>query len=286
MPHTKLVTAILMTSIAMLAFAGNSVLCRLALMDASIDPASFTAIRLLSGALTLALVMLATRRKREAFREGGWAAASMLFVYAIAFSYAYVSLGAATGALILFGFVQATMIAIALYRGDRPAGTEVLGWLIAVAGLVALLLPGATSPSWQAAMLMAGAGIAWGLYSILGRNQRDPLASTAANFIRASAFVVVLMVLAGAHADVSARGIGIAVVSGAITSGLGYVAWYAALNYLASFQAALVQLSVPAIAATGGALLLSEALTLQVVLSGLAILGGLGVALLGKRYRH
>lgn len=272
------------TCVAMLAFAGNSILCRLALMDGTIDPASFTAIRLLSGALTLAVVMVVTRRSREVFRQGGWTGAAMLFVYAIAFSYAYVSLGAATGALILFGFVQATMIAIALYQGDRPAGVEVLGWLIAAAGLAALLLPGVTSPSWLAASLMASAGMAWGVYSVLGRKQSDPLASTGANFIRSSVFVIVLLAVAGTHAELSARGIGIAVISGAVTSGLGYVAWYAALNYLASFQAALVQLSVPAIAAAGGVLLLSEPLSLQLVLSGLAILGGLAFALLSRRY--
>jgi drug/metabolite transporter (DMT)-like permease len=270
----------------MLAFAGNSILCRMALMDGSIDPASFTAIRLLAGALTLAVVMLATRRGQNANARGSWAAAAMLFLYAVGFSYAYVSLGAATGALILFGFVQATMISVALYRGERPVGIEVLGWLVAIAGLTALLLPGASSPGWLAAGLMASAGIAWGIYSILGKNQPDPLSATGANFLRSTVFVLVLSALTVSRFELSSEGVLLAIISGALTSGIGYVVWYAALNYLSSLQAALVQLSVPALAAAGGALLLTEVLTLQIVLSGLAILGGLCIALLGKGYRR
>jgi drug/metabolite transporter (DMT)-like permease len=286
MPRDHRIAAVVATSVAMLAFAGNSILSRMALMDGSIDPASFTTIRLLAGALTLAMVILATRRGRNAKARGSWAAAAMLFLYAVGFSYAYVSLGAATGALILFGFVQATMISVALYRGERPAGIEVLGWLLARGGLTALLLPGASSPGWLAAGLMASAGIAWGIYSILGKNQPDPLLATGANFLRSTAFVLVLFALTVSRSELSSEGVLLAVVSGALTSGMGYVVWYAALNYLSSLQAALVLLSVPALAAAGGALLLTEELTLQIVLSGLAILGGLCIALLGKGYRR
>jgi drug/metabolite transporter (DMT)-like permease len=271
------------TTVAMLAFAGNSILCRLALADATIDPASFTAIRLLSGAVTLAVFMLLVRRNRAAFGQGSWLAAAMLFVYAIAFSYAYVSLGAATGALLLFSFVQGTMIVVALVRGDRPAPLELVGWIIAVGGLAALLLPGAHAPSLPAAVLMASAGIAWGIYSILGRKQPDPLAATGANFLRSTAFVLLMLVFAAGTLDLSPRGLWIAVASGAVTSGMGYVVWYVALNYLSSLQAALVQLSVPAIAAAAAAALLGETLTLQILLSGLAILGGVMLALLGRR---
>ena len=270
----------------MLAFAGNSILCRMALADGSIDPASFTGIRLLAGALTLAMVMLATGRGRKTFANGSWLAAAMLFLYAAGFSYAYVSLGAATGALILFGFVQATMITVGLYRGERPAPVEVLGWLVAAAGLTALLLPGASAPGWVAAGLMASAGVAWGIYSILGKGQPDPLSATGANFLRSTAFVLVLFAFTVSRLELSPEGALLAIVSGALTSGMGYVVWYAALNYLGSLQAALVQLSVPALAAAGGAMLLMEALTLQLVLSGLAILGGLCIALLGKGYRR
>lgn len=286
MPREHRLAAVVATGVAMLAFAGNSILCRMALMDGSIDPASFTAIRLLAGALTLAVVMLATRRGQNANARGSWAAAAMLFLYAVGFSYAYVSLGAATGALILFGFVQATMISVALYRGERPVGIEVLGWLVAIAGLTALLLPGASSPGWLAAGLMASAGIAWGIYSILGKNQPDPLSATGANFLRSTVFVLVLSALTVSRFELSSEGVLLAIISGALTSGIGYVVWYAALNYLSSLQAALVQLSVPALAAAGGALLLTEVLTLQIVLSGLAILGGLCIALLGKGYRR
>lgn len=286
MPGDRRLAAIVATSVAMLAFAGNSILCRMALVDGSIDPASFTGIRLLAGALTLAMVMLATGRGRKTFANGSWLAAATLFLYAAGFSYAYVSLGAATGALILFGFVQATMITVGLYRGERPAPVEVLGWLVAAAGLTALLLPGASAPGWVAAGLMASAGVAWGIYSMLGKGQPDPLSVTGANFLRSIAFVLVLFAFTVSRLELSPEGAVLAVVSGALTSGMGYVVWYAALNYLGSLQAALVQLSVPALAAAGGAMLLREALTLQVVLSGLAVLGGLCIALLGKAYRR
>jgi drug/metabolite transporter (DMT)-like permease len=270
------------TLLAMVAFAGNSILCRLALVSGAIDPASFTGIRLASGAIALALIVGANRRNFSVLSRGSWFAASMLFLYAVLFSYAYVELAAATGALILFGFVQGTMICVALYRGERPQRIEILGWLMAVAGLVALLLPGARSPPGLAALMMASAGIAWGVYSILGMKKGDPLAATAANFLRSALFVLLLVAMTAGSSSFSLYGVVLAVCSGVLTSGLGYVIWYVALNHLTSLQAALVQLSVPAIAAAGGVTLLSETLTLQFLHSGTAILGGVLIALVGK----
>jgi drug/metabolite transporter (DMT)-like permease len=281
-PHLRGLAGISATLIAMLAFAGNSILCRLALMSGSIDPAMFTAIRLLSGALALALILAATRRQPVGMARGSWHAGTMLFLYAVCFSYAYVSLGAATGALILFGFVQASMIFLALYRGDRPLGIEMIGWLFAAGGLLSLLLPGARSPSPAAALMMAVAGIAWGIYSILGKKEADALAATSANFLRSLVFVIPLVMFAIARNTLSVEGILLATASGALTSGVGYVIWYRALKHLTSLQAALVQLSVPAITAIGGAVLLAEALTLPVVMAGAAIVGGVLIALIGK----
>jgi len=263
----------------MLAFAGNSILCRLALRDATIDPASFTSIRLASGALAL-LIIFSLQRRRDSLRtHGGWISAAMLFLYALCFSYAYISLSAGAGALILFGFVQATMIVIGLWSGDRPGATEWLGWTLACAGLVWLVLPGIEAPPLVGASLMALAGIAWGVYSIRGRAEADALAATTANFLLTGAFIVILTVVTFSAAEVTARGALLAVTSGAITSGIGYVIWYAALEHLSAMQAALVQLSVPAIATAGGVLLLAEPLSLRLLVSSLLVLGGISLAL-------
>ncbi len=283
MTRSRTLTAIAATVTAMLAFAGNSILCRLALAGGSIDPASFTALRLISGAVALAILCSAVRRDTGIARRGSWPAAAMLFLYAIAFSYAYVSLSAATGALILFGCVQGTMIAVALYRGDRPTCIELLGWLCAIAGLITLLLPGAKAPSPSAAMLMGTAGIAWGVYSILGKKEPDALAATTANFLRSVIFVLPVVAFTFADATVETAGLLLAVSSGALTSGMGYVIWYIVVTHMTSLRAALVQLSVPAITAFGGVLLLAEPLSLRVSLSGSAILGGVLIALVGKQ---
>jgi drug/metabolite transporter (DMT)-like permease len=278
-----------LTAVAMLAFAANSLLCRLALQQDRIDPASFGAIRLVAGALVLAGVM---RSRRQTPAAGGWrgqwASAALLFAYAALFSFAYVSLAAGTGALILFGAVQLTMLGAGLLAGERftPAGWT--GLALALAGLAALLLPGAAAPSLHGAVLMAGAGAAWGGYSLRGRGAADPLAATAASFVRAAPLGVLLALghawAASAHAD--ARGVGLAVVSGALTSGLGYVVWYAALRRLTAMHAAAVQLSVPPIAAFGGVLLLGEALTLRLGLASLAILGGIALVLGSRAARR
>jgi drug/metabolite transporter (DMT)-like permease len=276
-----------LTALAMLAFAANSLLCRLALQQDRIDPASFGAIRLLAGALVLAVAM---RRGRQTPAPDGWRArlssAALLFAYVALFSFAYVSLAAGTGALILFGAVQLTMLGAGLLAGERftPAGW--MGLALALAGLATLLLPGAAAPSLRGAVLMAGAGVAWGGYSLRGRGAADPLAATAASFLRAAPLGVLLALGYAAHAHADARGVGLAVASGALSSGLGYVVWYAALRRLTAMQAATVQLSVPPLAAFGGVLLLGEALTLRLGLASLAILGGIALVLGSRSARR
>jgi drug/metabolite transporter (DMT)-like permease len=277
--------AIVYTSITMLAFAGNSILCRMALIDGAIDPASFTSIRLFSGAVALLIIVRVTNEDGSIRDHGGWASALTLFLYAIFFSYAYITLSAGAGALILFGFVQATMIAMALWSGDRPNIAEWLGWLLAFGGLVWLLLPGIEAPPATGATLMALAGIAWGVYSIRGRDESNPLVSTCSNFVYSIAFVLILTAVTFFDTDITNRGILLAVISGAITSGIGYVIWYAALNYLSAMQAALVQLSVPAIAAIGGVILLAEPISIRLITSGALILGGISLALVQKSHR-
>lgn len=269
----------------MIAFAGNSIICRMALRDASIDPASFASIRLASGAATLLLVFLVSHRGQSLRRHGSWLSALMLFLYAICFSYAYVTLSAGAGALILFGFVQATMIAIGLLSGERPGGMEWLGWALAFAGLVWLVLPGVQAPPMEGAVMMAIAGTGWGIYSLRGRSESDALGSNAANFLLSLPFAAALSALTAGVADITGRGILLAVLSGAATSGIGYVIWYAALNFLTAMQAALVQLSVPAIATAGGVLLLAEPLTLRLIVSSALVLGGISLALTRKSVR-
>ncbi len=266
-----------LTAVAMLAFAANSLLCRFALQREHIDPAGFGAVRLLAGALVLACVM---RTRRQPLGAGGdWRSATLLFAYVALFSFAYVSLAAGTGALILFGAVQLTMLGVGLLRGERFAPAGWLGLLLAMAGLVVLLLPGAAAPSPLGAVLMAGAGAAWGGYSLRGKGAADPLAATSAGFLRAAPLGLLLALLFAARLHADARGVWLAIASGAITSGLGYVVWYAALRRLGALKAAVVQLSVPLIATAGGALLLGEAFTLRLGVSALAILGGIGLVL-------
>jgi drug/metabolite transporter (DMT)-like permease len=271
-----------LTALAMIAFAGNSIICRLALRDAAIDPASFTSIRLASGAATLLLIFLAISKGDRLRGHGSWLSALMLFLYAVSFSYAYVSLSAGTGALILFGTVQGTMITAGLIAGDRPAALEWLGWSAACAGLVWLLLPGIEAPSIEGSALMAIAGITWGIYSLRGRRESNALAANASNFALSVTVVLVLAIATHEVAELSGRGVLLAVLSGTVTSGLGYVIWYRALEHLRAMQAALVQLSVPAIAMAGGALLLDEALTLRLIGSSALVLGGISVALARK----
>lgn len=270
----------LLTIAALIAFAANSILCRMALQDSTIDAASFSGIRVMAGAATLMLLLALQSKAGQARRSGSWPSAVMLSLYVICFSYAYIELSAGTGALILFGLVQATMVVAALVAGDKPSGIEVLGWLLAIGGMAYLLLPGAEAPSVMGSLLMALAGIAWGVYSIRGAKESAPLAATASNFARSCVFIPILFVLAAQSLQISPRGVWLAIASGAITSGIGYVIWYAALRYLKTLQAALVQLSVPALAAGGGVILLGEVLSLRLVISTTLILGGIFLALL------
>jgi len=269
------------TAAAMLAFAANSLLCRLALLQGGIDPASFGAVRIVSGAIALALIV---RWRAGGAKEAGgdWLSAAMLFAYVALFSFAYVSLAAGTGALILFGAVQLTMFGAALRAGERFAPLACAGLAVAALGLVYLVLPGVSAPPIVGAVLMASAGVAWGVYSLRGRGALDPLGATAGNFLRAAPMALVLWLpfIGIAHADVG--GILLAVASGAITSGVGYALWYTALRELSAMRAATVQLSVPVITAFGAVLFLAEPLSLRLALASVAILGGIALVLAGR----
>lgn len=273
----------LYTSLAMLAFASNSLLNRLALGQESIDAISYTMVRLVSGALTLWLIASLQRKRTGARVRGNWLSAAMLFLYAIAFSFAYLSLSAGTGALILFGSVQVTMILAALRSGERPQLLEWLGILLALGGLVYLVLPGLEAPSLLGSALMLMAGIAWGVYSLRGRGAGSPLADTAGNFLRAVPLILAVRLVIWDGMELSGSGILLAVLSGAIASGLGYVIWYAALAGLTATRAAVVQLSVPILAAWGGVILLAEDISLRLLLAGALILGGIALAIVRRR---
>ncbi|ANM31204.1 membrane protein [Acidobacteria bacterium Mor1] len=279
----------LLTLLALVSFAANSLLCRAALGDGEIDPASFTALRLVSGAALLFVIVRARGRSAvpEPGEAGSWLSAAALFAYAITFSLAYLSLDAGTGALILFGCVQLTMIGAGIAGGQRPSGTEWSGTLIALSGLAYLVSPGLTAPAPLGAALMALSGIAWGGYSLRGRGARFPVAATSGNFSRSvpPALVALAAVAAAQGLEASPRGAILALVSGAITSGLGYVLWYAALPSLTPTRAAVVQLMVPVIAGFGGVALLSEPLTLRLGLAAGLVLGGVGLAV-GVRKRR
>jgi drug/metabolite transporter (DMT)-like permease len=276
------------TGVALLGFAANSLLCRSALGGALVDAATFTSIRLGSGALALVALRQASSRStswNSAGRAGDFASAAALFVYALAFSISYLRIGAAIGALILFGAVQTTMIGWALLRGERPAPAEWLGLAIAVTGLVVLLLPGLHAPDGTGALLMAAAGVAWGIYSLRGRRAGAPLAATAGNFVRAVPLALGASAVTAATRgfSITGRGALLALVSGAVTSGLCYSVWYAVLPKLGATRAAIVQLAVPALAALGAVALLGETLHARTALAGAAILGGVALALTGRR---
>lgn len=272
---------LLLTTLAMLAFAGNSVLCRLALKHTGIDPATFTSVRLVSGAAVLWL-LVRVRDGRTA-PAGNWPSALALFAYAAAFSWAYVSLPTAAGALLLFGAVQATMIGYGLWQGERLAPRQTLGLLTACAGLIALMLPGLSAPPLGGALLMVASGVAWGIYSLRGKGSGDATQTTSGNFQRAALLTLGLSALTLPQANLDSTGLLYAVVSGALTSGLGYAIWYTAVRGLPATSAATVQLSVPVIAALGGALFLNEALTPRLIMTSLAILGGVALVIMNRR---
>jgi drug/metabolite transporter (DMT)-like permease len=267
-----------LTGVAMLAFAGNSLLCRLALGPRLIDAASFTSVRMISGAVTLALILMMRQRTR-ARPVANWRSVVALFAYMVMFSFAYLSLSAGTGALILFGAVQLTMFIVAMRQGEHFTLLSWAGLSLAILGLIYLVSPGVTAPDPLGAVLMAIAGIAWGFYSLIGRRAADPLVATAGNFIYAVPLALIVSVLFLRDFSVSPTGLALAIASGAFASGCGYVIWYAALPGLTATRAATVQLSVPVIAAFGGVLLISEALTPRLLVASAATLGGVAIVL-------
>lgn len=270
------------TLIAMLAFAGNSLLCRLALRDTTIDAGSFTAVRILAGALTLYLIVRLKYPPDPVTGAGNWTSALALFAYAAAFSFAYIELATGTGALLLFGAVQATMIGVGLWRGERFSTLQILGLVVACAGLIGLLFPGLSAPPPGSAALMLLSGVAWGVYSLRGKGAGDPTRVTAGNFLRATVPAIGLGLIGLSNASWDTAGLVYSLASGALTSGMGYAIWYVAIRALRATTAATVQLSVPVIAAIGGTLLLGESVTTRLVLASAAILGGIALVILRK----
>ncbi len=273
-----------LTGLALLAFAGNSVLCRVALGESTIDAANFTVIRLLSGTIVLLGLLQLQARPGRLNTNGSWQSSFMLFLYAVTFSFAYLTLETGTGALILFGAVQITMILMALLSEKRLLVTEWLGAGIAFGGFVYLVLPGVATPSFVGFALMAIAGVAWGLYTWKGRSSTNPLGDTTFNFLRTIPWILVLIIAAAHNAHYSFTGIVLAVLSGGVASGIGYTIWYMALSGLSTTEAAVVQLFVPVIAVFGGVVFMAEAITLRLSLSALMILGGILLVFLGRAY--
>lgn len=274
----------LLTTAALLAFAANSLLCRLALAGKHIDPASFNTIRLVSGAVVLAIIVGARRDKSEG--RGNWISALALFLYAAGFSFAYVGLTASTGALLLFGAVQLTMITAGLRRGERLRSMQIIGFAGAIGGLILLLLPGLAAPPFASSLLMLIAGIAWGMYSLRAKGAGDPTRVTAGNFMRAApmalATSLLAFLLAPTDTHIDRIGVLYGLASGAIASGVGYVIWYAALRHLRTTSAAALQLSVPVIASVGGIVFLSEPLTTTLLVASVLTLGGMGMVIFGR----
>jgi len=278
------IKTVILTGMALVAFAANSVLCRLALGEGAIDASSFTTIRLLSGALALFVIISIAndRRSQDITSKGSWLASLMLFIYAATFSYAYLSLDTGTGALILFGSVQITMILLTVIGGTRIEVAEWAGLCIAFAGFIYLILPGVSAPSMRGFILMTLAGVAWGSYTLLGQRSENPLLDTSYNFFRTVPLVVLLTLLTLKQASLSTEGIVLALISGVITSGIGYTIWYIVLRNLSSTQAAVLQLSVPVIAAGGGVLFVFEAITPRLLIASILVLGGILMVIMGK----
>lgn len=275
---------LLLTATALIAFAANSWLCRAALRDGAIDAAGFTAMRLAAGAAVLALVARRRSSSAPSSSGGDWLSAAALFVYAIAFSFAYLALDSGVGALVLFAAVQLTMLGGGVRAGHRPRALESGGVLLALAGLAWFALPGADAPPPLAAAGMAAAGVAWGIYSLLGRGASRPLAANAGNFVRTlpAAALALALWAAGEGLFATPRGLALAAFSGGVTSGLGYAVWYAALGGLTPLLAGLVQLLVPILAAVGGVVLLGETLTPRLFAAGAVVLAGIALALVER----
>jgi drug/metabolite transporter (DMT)-like permease len=273
---------ILYTTFALVAFAFNSVLCRLALRAEEIDAASFTSIRLLSGAVTLVLISYFFGKEKKP-ASGNWPSAFFLFAYTVCFSFAYISLTAGTGALVLFGSVQITMIAVTLARGEKPKMLEWLGLVTALGGLFYLVFPGLAAPPLASSALMAAAGISWGAYTLRGRSSSDPLAETTGNFIRSVPLGIIISIIFIPRFHLSNKGIVLAVISGAIASGIGYTVWYAVLRHHTATRAAVLQLAVPLLTAVIGVLFLAETAGIRLVVASALILGGIGLTILGRK---
>lgn len=278
---------VLLTSVALVSFAANSLLARLALADGAMDAAGFTGVRLASGALVLAVLLLFRWRATDHGTGGGklpgnWISGSALFVYAIAFSLAYLRLGAATGALVLFTTVQMTMLGWGYVRGERPGPVQAAGIAIAIAGFVALVSPGLVAPDPLGTALMIVSGMAWGVYSLRGRSTTDPAGDTAGNFIRTVPLAAVLTLAAIAAGSITVTGLWLSLASGILASAGGYIVWYRVLPHLAAMQAAILQLTVPVIATAGAVVFIGEPLTPGFVLAGAVILGGVWLALVSK----
>ncbi len=275
---------LLLTLLTLIAFASNSVLCRLALAGHSIEPENFTVVRIATGVIALCLVSGLTQKARP-WGNGSWLSGALLFLYAIAFSLAYVNLSAGTGGLILFGSVQFTMIGVGIWKGERPSPAEWLGLVIAQTGLIILVFPGLHAPSPVGALLMITAGAAWGLYSLRGKLATNPTLATADNFMRALPMATLVAIPGLRHTQATSYGFGLAVVSGAVTSGIGYVLWYSVLPHLTATRAAITQLAVPAIVAIGGVLFLSEKIDARFLIASAMMLGGVATAVIQKGTR-
>jgi drug/metabolite transporter (DMT)-like permease len=282
-PSQRIIAKVfLVTVCALVAFAANSVLCRFALGTGGIDAAGFTSVRLVSGAVVLFLIFRLRTNQLPKSAKGSWLAGLMLFLYAITFSYAYIDLDTGTGALILFGAVQISMICLSIIQGNRLIIVEWFGMAIACMGLVYLVLPGVSAPSALGFLLMTTAGIAWGVYTLKGRGSENPLADTAYNFLRTLPLVMILVIITFRDFHFTAHGVTLAIVSGGITSGVGYTLWYIALRNLTATQAAVAQLSVPLIAALGGIIFMAESITIRLSISSIIILGGIFLVVMGR----
>ena len=276
-----LIKLVLLAALAMTAFSANSLLCRMALVETDIDPASFTFWRLTSGALMLTLLVV--MRNQKPLQEGNMTSAITLFVYAAGFSFAYISMTTGAGALLLFGAVQVTMISWGLFKGERMSALQWGGFLLALVGLIMLLLPNAAVPQLSSALMMLAAGIAWGVYSLKGKGAKFPIEATAGNFIRATPLALILLVIFWPGGELHPEGMAYAVASGAIASALGYALWYSILVHLAAIKAATLQLSVPVLAVFAGWLFLDETVTLRIILSSLAVIGGVAMVIWVKK---
>lgn len=275
---------IALTCFSLIAFAGNSILCKLALGENKLDAASFTIIRLLSGIVMLLLISQISGRKGKSAFKRNWISSSALFLYAIAFSYAYISLDTGTGALILFGAVQITMILASLISGNKLHLFEWIGIVIAFLGFIYLVQPNLTTPSLKGFLLMTVSGIGWGIYTLRGKGSKQPIHDSASNFLYTLPFIFALSIVEFNHTNLSGQGIILAIASGAVASGIGYTVWYFAVKRLSTMQASVVQLLVPVIAAAGGVIFANEVISMRLIFSSVMILGGIVLVLLRQYF--